>query len=84
VLAGYITAQMLYCALTGESAQGMDYSFWNDVQVHPSFDQTAYMAKYYDYDPNTNFADIFASEADMAGIQTLIDQYLAEKAYRNY
>ena len=29
-------------------------------------------------------AEVFASEADMAGIQQLIDQYLAEKAYRNY
>lgn len=84
VLTGYITAQMLYCALTGESAQGMDYSFWNDIQVRPEFDQNAYMAKYYAYDSNTNFADIFASEADMAGIQQLIDQYLEEKSYRNY
>ena len=32
----------------------------------------------------TNYPEIFASSADMQGLQTLIDQYLAEKAFREY
>ena len=88
VLSGYITAQMLFCALTGESAQGQDYSFWNDVNANKKFDMVEYMETYYKYDAtvnsNTNFMEIFNSEADMAGIQQLIDYYLEAKTYRDY
>jgi len=88
VLTGYITAQMLYCAITGESAQGQAYSFWNDAAVNAAFDMEAYMDTYYAYDSevnsNTNFAEIFGSQADMAGLQKLMDQYLEAKNYRDY
>lgn len=83
MLTGYITALMTYCAITGESAQGQPWSF----QEHSEFDDAAiaaYRAKYYDYDPETNFDAILDSDADMAGIQQLIDQYLAAKTYENY
>ena len=88
LLSGYITAQMLFCALTGESAQGQDYSFWNDASVRKEFDLDKYMETFYKYDAtvpsNTNFIEIFNSEADMLGIQQLIDLYLASKTYRDY
>ena len=82
-LAGYITAQMVFCAITGESAVGQDYSFWNDTSLHEQFDVEHFVDVSYVLGP-TNYPEVFASEADMAGIQQLIDQYLAEKAYRNY
>ena len=82
-LAGYITAQMVFCAITGRSAVGQDYSFWNNAALHEQFDVDAFVANSYPLGP-TNYPDVFASETDMQGIQQLIDQYLAEKAYRNY
>ncbi len=84
MLAGYITAQMLYCALTGESAVGQDYSFCGNKEVHSSFDFETFKAKQYLFDTHTNFIEIFNSEADMKGLQELMEEYLAEKAYRNY
>ncbi len=88
-LAGYVTSAMLYSAMTGESAVGLPYSFWNDTTLRKNgdkavfFDSAAYIKKYYAHGA-TNYDKIFASEADMKGLQTLIDQYLAAKAYRNY
>lgn len=84
LLAGYITAQMTYCAITGESAVGHDYSFCGDKNVHSSFDFETFKAKQYLFDTHTNFIEIFNSPSDMQGLQQLIDQYLAEKAFRNY
>ncbi len=84
LLAGYITAQMLYCAITGESAVGQDYSFCGNVTINSSFDFAKFRATQYLFDTHTNFIEIFNSEADMRGLQQLIDRYLAEKAYRNY
>lgn len=82
-LAGYITAQMVFCAITGKSAVGQDYSFWNDATIHEQFDVTKFVNNSYLLGP-TNYPEVFASTADMKGIQQLMDQYLAEKAYRNY
>jgi hypothetical protein len=82
-LAGYITAQMVFCAITGKSAVGQDYSFWNDKTLHEQFDAEKFVSNSYLLGP-TNYPEVFASTADMKGIQQLMDQYLAEKAYRNY
>ena len=83
MLAGYITAQMAYCAITGESAQGMPYDFCTNSVIHTKFSTTAYEAKHYTRG-GTNMASIFKSEADMLGLQKLMDQYLAEKYYLTY
>lgn len=83
MLCGYITALMTYCAITGESAQGQPWSFTDN----PNFSTdaiTAHRLKYYKINPETNFDAILNSEADMTGIQQLIDQYLAAKTYLNY
>lgn len=78
-LTGYITTLMTYCAITGESAVGQDYSFVEDKVTFTNFKN-----KYYTYNPQTNFDEVFNSESDMRGLQTLIDQYLEAKSYRNY
>lgn len=84
MLGGYITAQMTYCAITGEKAEGQDYSFCGDPEVHKSFDFETFKAKQYLFKRETNFIEIFNSESDMLGLQQLMDKYLQEKAYRNY
>ncbi len=82
-LAGYVTALMTYCAITGESAVGKPYDFWNSTALHPKFSSADYVAKYYTHG-TTNYPEIFGSSTDMQGLQTLIDRYFAEKAFRNY
>ncbi len=82
MLTGYITSLMTYCAITGESAVGQDYSFCGDNTVSSAFNFAYFISKYYTYQgATTNFTEIFASESDMSGIQSLIDEYLAEKPY---
>ena len=82
-LAGYLEALMIYCAITGESAVGQPYDFWNNGKLHSSFDPDTYYAYGYKLG-DSNYREVFASQADMAGLQQLIDQYLAEKAYLTY
>lgn len=82
-LTGYVTALMTYCAITGESAVGHSYDFWNDTSLNTKFNSKNYISKYYTYG-TTNYPDIFGSSADMKGLQQLIDKYYAEKAFRNY
>ena len=77
LLAGYLTALMLYCAITGDSAVGIPYDFCNDPTVNADFSFDAYKKKYYTYDTFTNFPEIFESPEDMAGLQQLVDQYVA-------
>lgn len=82
MLTGYITALMTYCAITGESAQGQTWSF-TDTRFDAAAIE-AYRTKYYSYNNVTNFDTILNSQADMAGIQQLIDRYLKAKTYLDY
>ena len=84
MLTGYITALMTYCAITGESAQGQIYNFGEGDITFGTAAVSTYRSKMYTYEPVTNFDAILKSEADIRGIQQLIDQYLADKAYLNY
>ena len=77
ILAGYLTAVMVYSAITGDSAVGQPYDFCDDPTVDPLFDLEAYKAKKYIYEPYTNFIEVFRSEADMKGLQQLVDQCIA-------
>ncbi|MBQ7293314.1 MAG: hypothetical protein IJW79_06205, partial [Clostridia bacterium] len=87
-LAGYITTLMTYSALTNKPALGQSYAFCGDDSLcdhsaYRTFDE--FKKKYYTYgDKTTNYAEVFASESEMAGIQSAIDDFLKEKAYRNY
>ena len=90
-LSGYITTLMTYCAITGQSAVGQSYDFCNDPSLSPSgsnskfFNFDKYISTYYIYNgATTNYPEIFASATDMVGIQKLIDEHLAAKAYMEY
>ena len=90
-LSGYITTLMTYCAITGQSAAGQAYDFCNDPSLSPSgvnskfFNFDKYISTYYTYnEATTNYPEIFASKEDMEGIQKLIDEHLAAKAYMEY
>lgn len=87
-LAGYITTLMTYCAITGKSAVGQNWSFVGDSSLSndSAYRSTEkYIEKYYTYNGAvTNYPEVLASEADMTGLQQLIDLYLADKKYRDY
>ncbi len=83
-LTGYITSLMTYCAITGESAVGQPYSFCSDTSLSSKFSFSNYISEHYKFSTTTNYPEIFESDADMNGIQTLIDQYLEEKAFLDY
>ena len=78
LLAGYLTTLFVYCAITGESAVGQPYDFCDNKEIDPLFDLEAFRDKNYPNDAPTNFVEIFRSEADMNGLQQLVDQYLAK------
>lgn len=65
-LTGYIKALMTYCALTGRSAEGVDYSFVNRS------------TSYYTSAAETQFEDVLASSGEMLRIQELIDDYIVK------
>lgn len=71
-LSGYVTAQMVYCAITGESAKGQPYSFCDKI-----YGFNSYIKSYYGNDSSkTNFPAVFASKTDMDGIHLLMDEYI--------
>ena len=78
VLAGYITALMIYCAITGDSAVGLPYDFCSDSTIDTRFNLEAYKKEKYTYETFTNFIEIFESPADMDGLQQLVDLYIAD------
>ncbi len=85
MLAGYITALMTWCAITGDSAVGQEYSFTGDPKVNSAFDFDQFRSSYYTYGGvATNFDQALKSKDEVTGFQKLIDQYLSEKGYRNY
>ncbi len=67
-LSGYITALMAYCAASGTMAQGMPYDFINRIKNIDSF-----ISSHYKSSSDTNMKAILASEADMQGLQALMD-----------
>lgn len=90
-LTGYITTLMTYCAITGESAVGKAYAFCNDPSLRPEgasekfFSFSKFKKTYYTtLGATTNYPDVFASQIDMQGLQTLVDEHLEAKAYLNY
>ena len=85
MLAGYITALMTWCAITGDSAVGQEYRFTGDPTVNSAFNFMKYRGSYYTYGKvSTNFDKALQSKTEVTGFQQLIDKYLAEKEYRNF
>lgn len=86
-LSGYITTLMTYAAITGSTAVGQAYKFvgadgYSTNGYYRTFRE--YIDKYYKNGATTNYEKVFASPSDVLGIQTLIDQYLAKKKFRDY
>lgn len=86
LLSGYLSALMTYCAITGETAVGQDYSFCTADPVDKYLDAAFVKSSYYKTDDpltavderKTNFVEIFGSSEDMKGLQILADRYLAQ------
>jgi len=78
LLAGYLTTLMVYCAITGESPVGQPYDFCDNKELNTMFDLEAFKEKNYPDNGQTNFVEIFRSEADMLGLQQLAEQYLKD------
>jgi uncharacterized repeat protein (TIGR02543 family) len=81
-LAGYITAQMAYCALTGKTAVGQMpnlYAIGDTLKYGKSaVGYKAYISTHYNSSSNTNFKAIMNSKSDIEGLQKLMDKYLAK------
>lgn len=82
-LTGYLTALMTYIAITGESAVGKSYAFWNDTSLDGRFSPDRFIETYYT-EGETNYPAVFSSASDMRALQELVDTYFAEKAFRGY
>lgn len=79
-LAGYIASLVTYCTLTGEKAEGQPYAFFEDKSLSSDFNMSSYISKKYG-NVDSNFMSVFASGADMTGIQSLVDKHLTEKPF---
>lgn len=53
MLTGYITSLMTYCAITGEKAEGADYSFCGNTKVNSEFGFSSFISSYYTYQGST-------------------------------
>ena len=75
-LAGYLTAQMCYCAASGRSAVGQPYACCSQVRCNDASGFDAFVERHYESPADTDFREIFASPAAMAELQRLMDDYL--------
>ncbi len=82
-LAGYITAQMAYCAVTGKTAVGQMpdlYTNGNSVKYGQSVvGYSAFISKHYKSSTSSNFKTVMKSKADIKGLQKLMNKYLASR-----
>ena len=82
-LAGYITAQMAYCAVTGKSAVGQMPDVYNvgdnNKYGKGALGYSAYISKHYSSSSATNFKTVLKSKKDMEGLQKLMNKYLAKR-----
>lgn len=82
-LIGYLYSLMVYCAITGEKAAGQPFSFMTEGEQLKKWEN--YKKNSYCFDKpdtefderDTNFIDILSSEADIRGLQTLVDSYMS-------
>ena len=81
-LAGYITAQMCYCAVTGKPAVGQMpdvYKIGDTLKYGKSaVGYSKYISVHYKSSSNTNFKAVLKSKDDIKGLQKLMDKYLAK------
>lgn len=79
-LMGYIMTRMLYCALTGEKAEGAEYSSLVKGTMYgasAAVSYSAYYDKYYSGNPAAvPFMTVIDNEKEMSGIHQLIPLYI--------
>ncbi|MBO5867808.1 MAG: hypothetical protein J6Q54_02735 [Oscillospiraceae bacterium] len=75
LLAGYVTALMTYCAITGERAEGQPRLF-PDCEILSEVAIDAYRTTYYRYNNSTNFDLLLKSPSEMIGLQKCIDRFM--------
>ena len=81
-LIGYLYSLMVYCAITGEKAEGQPYAFMTEGEQLEKWEN--YKKNSYCFDNpktefderDTNFIDVLSSAADIKGLQTLVDSYM--------
>lgn len=71
-LAGYITTMMTYMAITGDTATGLPYDFVGNSKANALNDMKSYKESHYLL-RTSNYDEIIMDEAEMRGIQELID-----------
>lgn len=88
LLSGYLYAQMVWCAITGETAVGQSYDF--ALNYTGTYSISTFSSDNYTYDnpstadvneASTNLGKIFNSKADMQGLQKLCDEYLTKETW---
>ncbi len=84
MLAGYLTALMLYCTITGETAVGQPFEFASDGDLHTLFNTAYYKYEHYKYIKETNFDLIMKDAEEMRNIQILADEYVRTQQYTKY
>ena len=77
-LAGYITAQMCFSAITGSLCEGQAYEFCWDKTIAPQYDLQNFLECQYNTGQTSNFIEIFNSPEDMKGLQILMDKYMTK------
>ena len=77
-LAGYITAQMCFSAITGSLCEGQAYEFCWDKTIAPQYDLQNFLECQYNNGQTSNFIEIFKSPEDMKGLQILMDKYMTK------
>ena len=77
-LAGYITAQMCFSAITGSLCEGQAYEFCWDKTIAPQYDLENFLECQYNNGQTSNFIEIFKSPEDMKGLQILMDKYMTK------
>ena len=77
-LAGYITAQMCFSAITGSLCEGQKYDFCWDKTIAPQYDLQNFLECQYNNGQTSNFIEIFNSPEDMKGLQILMDKYMTK------
>ena len=79
-LSGYIATVMLYCALTGQSAEEIPADMFQNAAM-ATMVENHLKKSYVDGAADTNFHTVLTVESELQGIHKLIDKYLAEKPY---
>ena len=92
-LTGYLSAAMTFSAITGVDATTLPYDFCYSKEnpnypISMRFSDAVFIDTYYRYDNKetpdvnerkTNYVEIFSSEADMKGLQSLVNTYLKDE-----